>query len=73
MPPRPLPYREVVRKLKAAGFDEVGQHGSHVKFAKQTVSGRRTAVVPVHREVATGTLRSILRQTGLTWDEFEEL
>jgi predicted RNA binding protein YcfA (HicA-like mRNA interferase family) len=73
VPPRPLPYREVKRKLEAIGFAEVSQQGSHVKFAKQTEQGLRTAIVPRHREVATGTLRSILRQAGLSWDEFERL
>lgn len=73
MPPRPLPYREVKRKLEAAGFTETSQQGSHVKFAKQTDQGLRTAVVPRHPEVATGTIRSILRQAGLSWDEFERL
>ncbi|HJW74187.1 MAG TPA: type II toxin-antitoxin system HicA family toxin [Thermoleophilia bacterium] len=33
----------------------------------------RTVVVPRHREVAVGTLRSIIRQAGLTVDEFEKL
>ena len=73
MPPRPLPYREVKRKLEAAGFAELSQQGSHVKFARQTEYGFRTAIVPKHREVAAGTLRSILRQAGLTWDQFEAL
>ena len=74
MPPaRPLPYREVARKLTAAGFVETGQRGSHVKFAKETDKGVLTAIVPRHREVAVGTLRSILRQAGLTSLEFETL
>ncbi len=73
MPLRPLPYREVKRKLEAAGFAEVSQRGSHTKFAKQTDEGIRTAIVPDHREVAVGTLRSILRQAGLSADEFENL
>ena len=73
MPPRPLPYREVKRKLEAVGFDEVGQRGGHVKFVKVTVRGLRTAVVPKHREFAVGTLRSILRQAELTWEPFEKL
>lgn len=73
MPPRPLPYCEVQRKLEAAGFAEVSQQGSYVKFAKQTEGGIRTAIVPKHRDVAAGTLRSILRQAGLIWDEFERL
>ena len=73
MPLRPLPYREVKRKLEAAGFTEVSQKGSHVKFAKQTDEGLRTAIVPRHREITVGTLRSILRQAGLSTDEFEAL
>jgi len=47
---RPLPYREVVRKLNAAGFDEVSRRSSHVKFVKDTPEGVVTAVVPDHRE-----------------------
>lgn len=73
MPPRPLPFREVNRKLEAAGFTEVRQHGSHVKFSKRSEQGIHTAIVPRHREVAVGTPRSILRQAGLAWDEFEGL
>ena len=70
---RPLSYREVRRKLEAAGFTQAGQTGSHVKFAKTTPEGTRTATVPKHREVAAGTLRSILRQAGISESEFEEL
>jgi predicted RNA binding protein YcfA (HicA-like mRNA interferase family) len=35
-PLKPLPYREVKRRLEAAGFAEVGQKGSHIKFAQRT-------------------------------------
>lgn len=73
MPPRPLPYREVKRKLELAGFMEISQHGSHVKFARQTDYGTRIVIVPRHREVAVGTMRSIVRQAGISWDEFEGL
>jgi predicted RNA binding protein YcfA (HicA-like mRNA interferase family) len=70
---KPLPYREVKRKLEAAGFREAGQSGSHIKFARTTAEGTRTAVVPKHKEVAAGTLRSILRQAGLSESEFAAL
>ncbi len=70
---KPLPFREVKRKLEAVGFLTVGPTGSHVKFAKTTAEGPRTATVPKHREVAAGTLRSILRQAGLSESEFEKL
>jgi len=46
---KPLPFREVQRKLKAAGFSEISQTGSHIKFAKTTSEGTRTATVPDER------------------------
>ncbi|MGI0493383.1 type II toxin-antitoxin system HicA family toxin [Alkalinema pantanalense CENA528] len=70
---KPLPYREVKRKLEQAGFVEISQKGSHVKFAKELADETWTVIVPYHREVSPGTLRSILRQAGLSVDEFEEL
>ncbi len=73
MPLKPLPYREVKRRLEAAGFGEVSQKGSHVKFAKSTDEGTRTAIVPHHREITIGTLGSILRQAGISVEEFEVL
>ena len=73
MPLRPLPYREVARRLRAAGFAEVSQRGSHVKFARTTDAGTRTAIVPRHREIAVGTLSSILHQAGLSVAEFDRL
>lgn len=73
MPPRRLTFREVQRRLLAAGWTEVSATGSHVKFARSTASGIRTAIVPKHREIAIGTLRSILRQAGLSPEEFDRL
>lgn len=59
--------------MEAAGFVEVGQTGSLLKFAKTSEAGTRTATVPKHREVAAGTLRSILRQAGLSAEDFEKI
>ncbi len=74
MPPlKPLSYRTVKRKLEAAGFTEISQKGSHVKFGRHTPEGFRTAIVPKHREIRIGTLKSILQQAGLSRDEFEAL
>ncbi len=70
---KPLPFREVRRKLLKAGFVEVGQTGSHIKYARFTDGGTITATVPRHKEVASGTLRSILRQAGLSEIEFGNL
>jgi predicted RNA binding protein YcfA (HicA-like mRNA interferase family) len=66
-------FREVERRLKRFGFIEVGQTGSHVKFIKMTDLGSLVAIVPKHKEVASGTLRSILKQAGLSEKEFSEL
>ena len=73
MPLRPLPYREVKRRLETAGFAEVSQRGSHVKFVKYSGDAVYTAIVPRHREIAVGTLRSVLRQSGITQEEWENL
>ena len=69
---KPLPFREIKRRLEAAGFAEAGQKGSHVKFARsgETVD---TAIVPRRREIPVGTLRSILSQAHISPDEWEDL
>lgn len=61
---------EAVSALGKVGFAHVRQRGSHVKL--RNAEGR-TAIVPLHRELAPGTLRSILRQAGLSADEFAKL
>ena len=73
MPLRPLPFRQVDRRLRAAGFLPIAVHGSHVKYVRDAAGQMRTVIVPRHREIAVGTLRSILRQAGLTIAQFERL
>jgi predicted RNA binding protein YcfA (HicA-like mRNA interferase family) len=73
MPLKPLPFREVKRRLEAAGFAEVSIKGSHVKFAKSTDEGTWVVIVPHHTEVSIGTLRSILRQANLSIEDFAAL
>ena len=73
MPLSPLPFREVKRRLETAGFAEGPQKGRHVKFVNSDPAGTRTAVVPRHREIPPGTLRSIFRQAGLSEEEFAVL
>jgi predicted RNA binding protein YcfA (HicA-like mRNA interferase family) len=57
----------VVHALHQAGFESVRTRGSHHKL--RSADGR-TVIVPLHRELARGTLRSILRQAGLSAEEF---
>lgn len=73
MPLNPLPFREVCRRLHAAGFSERSQKGSHVKFVMVSAAGTRVVIVPKHTEIKIGTIRSILRQAGLTPDEWDAL
>ena len=61
--------RQTVKALQKLGFAEVSQRGSHLKLRSE--SGR-TVIVPLHDELARGTLRSILRQAGITIDELRE-
>lgn len=72
-PLRPLPYREVKRRLEAVGFRFHSQRGSHAKFVREENDGIRVVIVPVHKEIAVGTLRSILRQAGLEPETFTRL
>ncbi|CAB4624916.1 unannotated protein [freshwater metagenome] len=65
----PLPVvsgTAAIKALAGAGFVEVSQRGSHVKLRK----GDATVIVPMHKELAAGTLRSIIRQSGMSVEEF---
>jgi predicted RNA binding protein YcfA (HicA-like mRNA interferase family) len=56
---------DIEKTLKREGFNFVSQRGSHVKYRK-TGNPVRTVIVPAgRREIPRGTLRSILRQSGL--------
>jgi predicted RNA binding protein YcfA (HicA-like mRNA interferase family) len=70
---RPLPFREVKRRLEAAGFIQTSQRGSHLKFVRQQGEIVDTVIVPKHREIATGTLRSILHQAHIDFEDWEKL
>jgi predicted RNA binding protein YcfA (HicA-like mRNA interferase family) len=60
--------KELVKALKKAGFVEVRQRGSHVSLQKMTAEKTFKTVVPLHRELAKGTVLDILHQTGLKKD-----
>jgi len=71
MPKLPvLSGREVQRPRERAGFERVGQKGSHVRLKGEYGGQTRVVVVPVHPEIARGTLLSIIRQAGMTRVEF---
>ena len=61
-----LSGKELVTALKKAGFVEVRQKGSHVTMQKITLDKTYRTVVPLHKELAKGTLLDILHQTGMS-------
>lgn len=66
-----LSGRDVVRAFSRCGWELARQRGSHIILVK---SGHiATLSVPDHKEVAKGTLRSLIRSSGLTVDEFVDL
>ncbi|MGH9910618.1 MAG: type II toxin-antitoxin system HicA family toxin [Nitrososphaerales archaeon] len=64
---------KVVKALQKKGFLIVHQRGSHVKLKKTEGKNVCIAIVPMHGELAKGTLKSILRQANLTLEELYEL
>ena len=65
----PLPYRDVIKKLRKLGFAfRRTTGGSHEIWWNE--KKRKTCVIPHHKEVKTGTLRNILRQAGINEKDF---
>ncbi|MAE43322.1 hypothetical protein CMO93_06105 [Candidatus Woesearchaeota archaeon] len=63
---------KVVKSLSKLGYEIDHQTGSHL-ILRQKKAPHRRLTVPNHREISKGTLRAIIRQAGLTRDEFLEL
>lgn len=63
---------EVVKSLAKIGYEVDHQTGSHMILRHKEAPHRRLTV-PRHDELAKGTLRAIIRQAGLTVEEFVEL
>ncbi|CAN5879696.1 type II toxin-antitoxin system HicA family toxin [soil metagenome] len=59
-PPR-VSGKDTIRALERLGFLQIRQQGSHIILKKQTPNGEIGCVVPLHRELALGTLKSTLK------------
>ncbi|GET39469.1 type II toxin-antitoxin system HicA family toxin [Microseira wollei] len=68
---RVLSAREVCSILEQHGFVEARQRGSHIIMQQRTEETTRSVVVPNYAEIRTGTLMSIIRQSGLPRSLFE--
>ena len=68
-----MPYkaREVLARLQRAGFLIRRQSGSHIVLRHP--DGRQTYVAMHTSDIPVGTFRAILKQTGLTEEEFKKL
>lgn len=70
-PLRVLSGRDVCKLLEDNGFAFARQKGDHVTYQKKSTDTTHSTQVPLHREVADGTLRSIIRQSSLPRELFE--
>jgi predicted RNA binding protein YcfA (HicA-like mRNA interferase family) len=68
---RVLSGAQVCAILLRHGFAEVRQRGSHLVMQKRLPDMTVTVPVPMHSELRTGTLQSIIRQSGVPRSEFE--
>jgi predicted RNA binding protein YcfA (HicA-like mRNA interferase family) len=59
----------LVAALMKLGFVKMRQRGSHLLMRRQRPEAGAHCVVPMHRELATGTLHGILKQAGVTVEE----
>jgi predicted RNA binding protein YcfA (HicA-like mRNA interferase family) len=60
---------EIISALSKKGFVFKSQKGSHAKYT----DGYHTVIIPIHDNVARGTLRSILIQAGIKLEDFLKL
>jgi predicted RNA binding protein YcfA (HicA-like mRNA interferase family) len=63
--------KEAAKAFAKAGWQPVGQVGSHLVMVKPGM--RVNLSIPQHKELSVGTLRALIRNAGLTVDEFLDL
>ncbi len=64
--------RDVVKALKKINYEFDHQTGSHIVL-RRTIEPFRRITVPDHKEIAKGTLRAIIREAGISIEEFNKL
>lgn len=64
--------RDAAAAFRRLGYEFDRQRGSHI-ILRHTQSPFRRLTIPDHREIAKGTLRSLIREAGITVDEFVAL
>lgn len=66
-----IPGKEAVKAFRKAGWEQISQVGSHVVMVKANV--RVNLSIPQHKELSVWRLRALIRNVGLTVDEFLSL
>jgi len=66
----PVSARDVLKVLHRLGFDQVGRKGSHIRLKRKTEEKTFIVIVPYHDEISPGTLLSIIRQAGISREQF---
>ena len=56
---------QLVKVLSRLGYEIIRQKGSHVRLGKSTASGDHKITVPLHNELAKGTLNDILMDVSI--------
>lgn len=69
--PKHYSGREVVKRLSRLGFVVVSQKGSHLKMRGLQNGKLRTAIIPMHKQIASGTLVSVLFQAGISKEDLD--
>lgn len=65
--------KEVIKILcREYGFYFISQKGSHVKLRKKLLNQEITTIVPLHKELAIGTLKGVLELAKISEKEFRE-
>lgn len=63
-----LSPNKIIKVLEKFGFEKVSQRGSHAKYRNKLTE--LTYIIPMHNEIARGTLKSILEQSNVELNDF---
>ena len=61
---------DIIRVLRKFGYEIARQKGSHVRLRNDSQPQRLPVTVPLHKEIARGTLKSILADASISVEEF---
>jgi len=65
-----LPPEKIIKAMRRLGFYKVSQKGSHAKYINEETG--KIFIIPMHYEIAKGTLKSILEQADIELEKFLE-